>query len=148
MLKRRGCISIGLLVFLGLVMGVASALVWYFGTIYGLYTLLLREMLPYALVFSAVLFFVTAILRLKCGYSFTPMHDECCKKHACMSVCKYSPIILITAAVFILVALIVLRTFFSFTVRAILAFIGAISFWTMLVSFLAMLFCSPCWHRR
>lgn len=133
---RRRCVSTALLVFIGLIFGAVTALVWYFGPI-----LFVREMLPFALAFAIVIFVFTAILRVKCGSPIRAAIEECHKNITCMSIRKYSPLIMITAAVFIVFSLTVLASYFSLTVRAILALIGATSFWTMLISFIVMIFC-------
>ncbi len=144
MCGKRECVSNGLLVFLGLLFGVAAALVWYFEAQYVRYV---REMLPFALVFAIVLFVVTAILKAKCGCSLRSAAEGCHIDCTCLSVCKYSSLVLIAAAVFIVFSLIVLATYFPFIDRAILAFIGSIAFWTMLFSFIAMILCISCRRR-
>lgn len=136
MCRRRHCVSIGFLVFLGIVLGVATGLLWYFGEI-----LFVAEMIPFAFAFAVFLFITTAILRAKYGICECVAEEKCHTRLSCMSLRKYSPLILITAAVFIVFSLVIMATFFSFTVRAILAFIGAISFWIMLPSFIAMILC-------
>lgn len=131
--KSLFCIPNFVLVILATLLGAASALVWYFGLIQ-----FVREMIPYALAFAVVLFAVTAILKAKCGN----MNGEVlCLTSTCSSLRKYSPIIFVSALLFIVFAIIVLATFLPFVVRIILAIIGSISFWTLLLSFAAMLFC-------
>lgn len=136
MCKGKGCVSIVLLVFLSLLLGIANALLWYFG-----YIPFVRAMLPFALAFAIVILIVTAILKAKCGYSQGMAAEGCHVVKTCMSLRKYSPVILITATIFISFAILTLATYFSFTVRTILAFIGSISFWTMFFSFIAMISC-------
>ena len=126
---RRNCI---LSVIIGLILGVASALLWYFG-----YVLYAREMLPFALAFGIILFFTTAILRFA---SEDPDGHHCV--HRCIR--RISPLVTITAAIFIIVALVVLATYLSLTLRIILALVGSISFWIMLIGFITMILTRPC----
>ncbi|MEL4106482.1 hypothetical protein AAFA46_06555 [Oscillospiraceae bacterium WX1] len=107
-------------------------MVWYYGFIQ-----YVREMIPYALAFGVILFVMTAILKARCGN----MAEGICLTSTCSSLRKYSLVILISAAIFIVFSMIVLATFLPLLVRLILAFIGSISFWTMLFEFVAMLFC-------
>jgi len=141
MCKRR-FVSPALLIFLGFVFGAVTALIWYFGPV-----LFVRDMLPFALAFAIIIFIVTAILWLKCGYNTRATEEECHRIITCICIRKYFPIIMISAAVFIVFSLTVLASFFSLTVRAILAFLGSTSFWTMLISFITMTFCISDKHQ-
>ena len=126
---RKNCI---LSVIIGLILGIASALLWYFG-----YVLYLREMLPFALAFGIILFITTVVLRFVCGNA-----EEC--NCVCRCIHKLSPLVIITAAIFIVAALIVLATYLSLTLRLILALVGGISFFIMLAVFIAMILTKPC----
>ncbi|NLW65520.1 MAG: hypothetical protein GXY26_04750 [Clostridiales bacterium] len=134
--RKECCVSIVLLLFIGLVLGVANVLIWYFGNI-----LYVREMLPFALAFAIVLFITTSILRVKYGLCESIVAEKCHTLFSCNSLRKYSPVILITAAIFIIFSMVVLATYLSLTMRVILAFTGAVSFWIMLPSFITMVLC-------
>ena len=125
-----------MLVILGAILGTVNALVWYFGFIP-----FVRAMIPFALFFVVLIFVVTAVLKSRCGN--TP---EVILTSTCSALRKYSPVIIISAAIFVVFSIVVLATFLPFPVRFALAFIGSISFWTMLFEFVAMIFCM--WFRR
>lgn len=127
-------ISNALLFVIGLILGSACALIWYFGPVF-----YVRDMLPFALSFEIVILMVTAILKANCGYSVGDSVECCHMSQTCTSLRKYSLTILISSVVSILFSMVVIASYFSFTVRVILAFVGAISFWTMLLAFIAMI---------
>jgi len=116
---------------IGLVLGVGSALCWYFG-----YVLYIRDMLPYALALGIILFITTAVLRFASGNL---------REYKC-GIRRLSPLVLITAAIFIVIALAVLATYLSMTFRMILAITGSIAFWMMLLGFITMILTRP--YRR
>ena len=130
-IKHLFCIPNFVLVIFGILFGTASALVWNGG-----YIQFVRPTLPYVLVFAILLFVVTAVLKAKCGNT-----EEKCLSSTCFSLRKYSPLIMITSAIFIVFSIVVLATYLPYTFRLILAFIGSISFWTMLFEFMAMVAC-------
>ena len=131
-IRRLSCIPNSVLVFLGFLLGTISALVWNGG-----YIDFVREMIPYALALAIILFVFTAVLKARCGNT----QEFPCLTSTCASLRKYSPIVIICAVIFIVFSLIVLATFLSHTIRFVLAFIGSISFWTMLLEFTAMISC-------
>jgi len=125
-----------LLVFLGALLGVASAYAWFLG-----YVEYVRGTLPYAFAFALVLLIVTAILKAKCGNTISFHEDQ--DHHmspTCFSVNKYSTLVIIAAAFMLLVSLIVMATYLSLVARFIIGLIGAISVWTMLLSFVFMIY--------
>jgi len=134
--KNKHCISTGLLVLFGILLGVIVALVWYFG-----FAVFTRAMVPYALAFAIVLFIFTAIFKAVCGNSKSACHQEVRLSPTCCSLSKYSPLILISAAISIVGSLVFLATDLTFTWKVILAFIDAISFEAMLFGFLGMISC-------
>ena len=134
--KNSNCISNGLLILFGILFGVAIALIWVFG-----FAVFSRAMVPYALAFAIILFITTAIFRAICGNNQCECHHEYHLSPTCCSLSKYSPLVLISAVICIVASLIFLATNFTFTGKAILAFICAISFSTMLSGFLGMIFC-------
>lgn len=134
--NNRNCISNGLVILFGVLFGVLVALVWFFG-----FAIFTRAMVPYALAFAIILFITTAIFRAICGNYRSECHQEFHLTPTCCSLSKYSPLILISAAISIVASLVFLATNFTFTGNAILAFIDAISFGTMLFGFLGMILC-------
>ena len=114
---------------IGLILGIGSAVAWYFG-----YVLYVREMLPYAIAFGIILFVTTAVLRFAYGDL----------REWKFGIRKLSPLVLITAAIFIVVGLFVLATYLSMTLRMTLAIVGSISFWMMLLGFITMILSRPC----
>lgn len=135
--KSCFCIPNFVLIILGVLIGIANALAWYFGLIP-----FVRPMIPYALGVIVVLFTVTVILKAKCACS-TGEGIGCglCLCSTCASVRKYSTAIIIAGIVFVVFAILVLATFLPFAIRFALAFIGSIAFWIMLLVFAAMIFC-------
>jgi len=123
-------------VIFGIILGTLNALLWVFGCID-----YVRAMIPYALLFGALLLITTAILkaRCECARSISANHPVT----TCMSVNRYTPLILITDTIFIVFSITVLATYLTFEVRVLLAFIGCISFWIMLFSFVAMMIFTP-----
>ena len=135
-IKSLFCLPNWLTITLGVIVGSINALVWYFGFIP-----FVRMMIPFALFVIMLMFIVTAVLKARCGN--TP---EVVLTSTCSALRRYSPVIIIAAAIFIVFAIVVLATFLPFAVRFALAFIGSISFWTLLFEFVAMIFCM--WFRR
>lgn len=128
-MNRLGVI---LTTFFGILIGVVNALVWVFG-----YINFVRPMIPYALFSIVFMFITTAVLKAACGNA--RLLEGTFPSPTCRSVSTYSPVILITAAIFIVFAIVVLATHLAFVVRIVLAFIGCVSFWVMLLSFVAMI---------
>lgn len=131
------CIPSFVLIILGVLVGIGTALAWFFGLIP-----FVRAMIPYALGVIVVLFAVTAVLKARCAYSsIDGIGSGLCLCSTCASVRKYSTAIIVAGAVFVVFAILVLATFLPFAVRFALAFIGSIAFWIMLFEFVAMIFC-------
>ncbi len=130
-MNKRFCIPNYLLIIFALLLGVITALVWNAG-----YIEFVRDTIPYAMFFAVILFIVTAVMKFRCGNS-----DERCLTPTCFSLRKYSAAVIVASAVFIVFSIVVLATYLPYTWRFILAFIGSISFWTMLLDFTAMIFC-------
>ena len=141
--------SVILTTLLGVLIGIVNALAWYFGFINSV-----RIMIPYALAFVILLFITTAILKAKCG-NIRCVEEKCLDAErynkTCNNVNCYANLIILVAAIFIVFAIIVLATSFPFDINAILAFIGCIAFWIMLISFVLMIInicqrqhCSKC----
>jgi len=139
--RNRRFVSNALIITLGILFGVLSSLAWYFG-----YVLHARDMIPYALAFGVIHFITTAIFRATLGASRSEGHGEF---HSSMSLClrRYSPLVLITSAVFIVFSLVFLATYLPYTARVIMSFIGSISFWTMLFAFMGMIHSMPYRHH-
>lgn len=116
------CISKCCLIVLGIIFGIATTLLYYFLMINSV-----RLMIPYALAFGIIIFITTAVLICCCPYR--------------RSICKYAALILITAAIFILFALVILAMEMSFMLNVILSFIGSTVFGIMLFAFIAMFLC-------
>lgn len=117
-------------IFFGTLMGITTALIWMFGFIN-----LVKPMIPYALFFVVLTFIATAVLKAKCGRQA----EGVCTSPTCKSVNLYTPLIMITAAIFIVFGLFVLATILPLVIRTVFAFIGSIAFWVMLFSFVFMI---------
>lgn len=140
--RNRHCISNGLIILFGFILGALSSLAWYFG-----YVQHARDMIPYALAFAIILFITTAIFRAVCGNSTRECHQDFRISPTCCSVNKYSPLVLLTAAIFIVFSMVFLATYLPYIARVIMSFIGSISFWTMLFAFIGMIFCISYRHQ-
>ncbi|HAN20764.1 MAG TPA: hypothetical protein DCP51_03685 [Clostridiales bacterium] len=131
------CVPKLLIIFLGLIFGIASAYAWFFG-----YIEFVRDTIPYAYAIALVLLILTSVLKAKCGSTAYCIETE--EHHVsptCLSVCKYSSFILFTSALFIVFSLIQLATNLSVIVKFSLGLIGAVSFWIMLFAFISMIYC-------
>ncbi len=131
-IKSLFCVPNWVLVLLGAIFGTATALLWYYG-----YILFVRSTIPYVLVLAVIFFVMTSVLKARCGN----MAEGLCLTSTCSSLRKYSPLVLISSAVFIVFSIVVLATYLPFLVRTILAFVGSISFFTMIFEFISMIFC-------
>ncbi len=139
MCRRNKCgTPNALVVLLGFVFGISIALAWYFG-----FVDYVRQMIPFALAFAIVLFTTTAIFKALNGESSGKGPEKCYPSFR-FCLCKYSPLLLISAAVFIAFSLLFLATYLPFAARVVMAFIGSISFWTMFFTFISMILCMPC----
>lgn len=134
--NNRHCISVGLLVLFGILIGVAFALIWVFGL-----AVFIRATVPYALAFAIILLITTVILRAICGFSRRECHQELHLSPTCCSLIRYSPLIFISAAVCIIGSLIFLATDLVFAWKAVLAFVNSISFGILISGFFGMIFC-------
>ncbi len=117
-------------VILGLLLGVATGIMWCMG----LFTSV-RAMLPYAFGAAVLLLIESSVLRARCGDE----REGYCISPTCFSVSRFSKLVIIPAAIFTAVALLIFAASLTMTlvVKTVLAFVGAISFWLMLCSFLA-----------
>ena len=131
-IKSLFCIPNFVLVLLGVIFGTAAALMW----VYGLMPMV-RVMIPYALIFAIILFVVTAVLKARCG----SMDEGPCLTSTCSSLRKYSALVMISAAIFIVFSICLMASSMPILVKTISAFVGSISFFTLLFEFLAMIFC-------
>ena len=136
MSNERRCISQALIIIVGILIGSINALIWFFHNIR-----FVREMIPYALFFGIVIFVITAVMKAKCGGPQCMDQDGFHISPTCVSVRKYSLLIMITGAIFIVFSMVVLATYLPFIVRTVLAFIGSISFWILLLTFITMIAC-------
>jgi hypothetical protein len=131
-MKSLFCIPNFVLWIIGALFGASSALVWNAGFIQNV-----RGTIPYVLVLAVILFAITAVLKARCGNT-----AEVVLTSTCSSLRKYSPSVIITAAIVIVFAIFVIATVLTLpTLKLVLAFVGAISFWTMLLEFIAMVSC-------
>lgn len=135
-IKSLFCIPGWVVAILAVLFGTATALLWNFGFIQ-----FVRAMIPFGLGIGVIVFAITALLKARCGNT-----AEVILTSTCSSLRRYSPFIMIAALIFLVFAIVVLATFLPFTVRLVLAYIGSISFFTMLFEFVAMVLCM--WFRR
>lgn len=133
--RKNGCSSsIVVSVTSGLLLGILSALAWYFG-----YMQYFRQTVPYAFTLAAILFITIAALNVALRNTETELSEENSINSVSSILRKYSPVIMIHSTIFMVFALTALSTYLPFALRAILAFVGSISFWTMLLSSLNMI---------
>lgn len=141
--KTKYCCPNALLIILGLIAGIPNAMAWCAG-----YVQYVRQMIPFTFAFSVIIFIITAVLRvIYYNQERTATDNCCCLNPVIFSLNKYSPLVLIASAIFIIFSTTMMATYLPFIGRAILAFIGSISFWTMLFGFIAMIFCAS-YSRR
>ncbi len=114
----------------GLLLGSTTALLWYFHVI-----TLVKAAVPYAYVSAVLMLIEVAVLKARCGNET----DGFCLTPTGASVWKFSPMVIISAAVFILFSLVVVSANMSMVLKTILAFIGSISYWTLLLGFVSLL---------
>jgi hypothetical protein len=138
-MHERSFLNGFLLIILCIVLGVAAALIWFYGPV-----LLVRDMLPYALGVTVVMLTTTSIMKAQCGNSPEDWHLS----QTYLSLSRFSAIVIISAAVFIVFALTVMATYFSLTVRMILAIVGSVSFFVMLFAFIDMILSISLRHHR
>lgn len=135
--RYKGYISKILIIFLSLILGIASSYAWFFG-----YIEFVREMVPYACAFAIFILITTSIFKAKCGsteyYSESDGHQV---NSTYSSVCKYSTFITIASSLFVAFSITMLATHLSVITRFVLSLIGSISFWTMFFSFVSMICC-------
>jgi hypothetical protein len=134
--ERERCIPVSVAIAFGIIFGIITALIWGAGL-----APLIREMIPYVIAFEIIVAAVTALISSKNGY-FKFGYDSCEHPEPCYKTIKnYTATILITAAISILVGLIILATFLPFIFRLIFAFTGGIAFWINLISFVIYIIC-------
>lgn len=140
MSNRNGCkfcVSKILLVFASILLGVASAYLWFLD-----YIILVRTTLPYALAFGLVVIGITTFLKARCCNSYCHCDEEeraVCS--TCHCVTKYSTLILIASILMVLIGLMILATNLSIIIRFIFALFGSISFWATILTFSTMVYC-------
>jgi len=119
--NKRSCCAI----WASVVFGIVVALLWVFGLIPGI-----RFMIPYAAADTMLMLALTSIITIVAG---------CCTCSRCGGRClpTYIKIILIAAGIYLVFVLIYAGTVLSLTLKIILSFVGAISFCTMLTTFIA-----------
>ena len=123
---------LGIGVSLGIIFGAIEAGLWFGG-----YIPMIRAIVPYAAADALLIFALTSIAAVVL-YVFGSASGERCLSVQCFS--DYIAVVLIAAAVFLLFVQVFLGTVMAFSAKVIFAFIGSISFWVMLTSFLAFIF--------
>ena len=120
-------------VILGILSGIAQAFLWVDNLIP-----FVRQMAPYAAADALLIFGITAIIAL--FYRSPGRAGEECPQKCPFLGCLVSFVktIMISSAVFLVFVQVMVGTAFPFVVKAILAFIGSISFWIMLLTFIAL----------
>ena len=119
---------------LGIIFGLIEASLWFGGLIP-----LIRMIIPYAAADALLIFALTSIIAVILGISGSDKDDnDRCLIFHCFS--DFVIVILIAATIFLLFIQVFLGAILPFTFKVIFAFIGAVSFWVMLLTFLAFIF--------
>jgi hypothetical protein len=131
---RRCTALLGIGVSLGIVFGLIEAALWFGGLIP-----MIRAIIPYATADALLIFALTSIIAVILAISGSG-RDE--RDESLLSQCfsDFVIVILIAATIFLLFVQVFLATVLPFSLKVIFAFIGAVSFWVMLTSFLAFIF--------
>lgn len=108
---------------IGLGLGIITALLWLGGYVTGV-----RFMIPYAAAYAMLVLALTVVIVLVARYMRC---DNCFH--------PYTIITVIAATIFMIFALIYVGTALTYTLKVILAFIGALSFGMLLLTFSALL---------
>ena len=119
---------------LAIILGITVALLWAFGLITGI-----RFIVPYAVAATLLILALTTLIAIAKSLNFPGFGCECLR--------RYVIAILIAASIFLIFALIYVGTALIYPVKIVLAFVGSISFWTMLITFVAAVICllkRPC----
>ncbi|MDR3644314.1 MAG: hypothetical protein P4M02_04480 [Clostridia bacterium] len=123
-------IFIGIAVLLGIIFGVVEASLWLGGLIPSI-----RAIIPYATADALGIFLLTPLLAMLARTSASDSEHENC--HFLAGFGKYVAVIMIAAAIFLLFVQVFVGTLLPFSLKIVFAFIGALSFWVMLVTFVA-----------
>ena len=117
----------------GLVLGILEATLWVLGLVTKV-----RFIVPYAAADALVIFALTPILALLAARPEFLSGER--RPHVPHYTPLYVKVVMISAAVFLIFVQIFVGTTLSYTLKIVLAFIGSLSFWTMFVSFISMVF--------
>ncbi len=118
----------------GLAIGTLEATTWVFGLIPAV-----RAIIPYAAALAMLIFAITPLLAVCFKNKMTPVPGESDYHRVRFLLC-YVITIMIAAAVFLIFVQIFLGAALAFVLKVILAYVGSISFWIMLVAFLLYVF--------
>ena len=127
----------------GLLFGIAEALLWFFGLIP-----FIRDIIPYATADALLIVALTVFIVLFSNPKPIWHCNDPCKKedpekwYGCPCLYGYVKAILIAAAIFLIFIQIFIGATLPFAAKVILAFIGSTSFWTMLTTFIGLVFCT------
>ena len=131
---RRSTALLGIGASLGIIFGFIEAALWFGGLIP-----LIRMIIPYAAADALLIFALTSIIAVILGISGSDKDDnDRCLIFHCFS--DFVIVILIAATIFLLFVQVFLGTILPFSLKFVFAFIGAVSFWVMLMTFLAFIF--------
>ncbi len=129
------CFAIWIAVIAGIIIGIIEATLWILG-----YIPLINAVVPYATAAAMLIFGLTPLLALTIRPAQPPSG---CQEHGQPGnpcAVPYVRTIMIAAAVFLIFVQIQVGTVLPFVLNAILAFVGSVSFWIMLLAFLAFVF--------
>lgn len=133
-MSRVSCfILMGTAFVLGILSGIAEAILWTLGFIPTI-----RDVLPYAVVDALLIFGLTTIIALFYRGSIRGS-DGCpepCRFLGCLV--SFVRVIMISAGIFLIFAQILVGTVLPLILKIIFAFIGSISFWVMFLAFIAL----------
>jgi hypothetical protein len=133
---NRNCIIVAFAVAFGILFGLSEASLWISG-----YIPTVRFIVPYAAADAMLIFALTPILALLASkMSNDPKYAENDRHHSNFCLSGYVKTIMIAAATFLIFVQIFVGTLLPRTIKILLSFVGATSFWIMFVAFIMMVF--------
>ena len=134
-LRSIGCwISLIGSVVIGVVFGLTEALLWNFGFITAIHAIV-----PYAVADALLIFLIASAIAIWIGSMYVRLCLLERIKNTCFLQClaRHVGVVMIAAAIFLIFVQIFVGMTLSLPAKAILAFVGSLSFWVMFTTFLS-----------
>lgn len=131
----RSILLIILAVFLGILFGLVEASLWVSGNIPQV-----RFIFPYAAADALLIFALTPILAVFSNKMRNSEDSDCGHCHSDSWLSGYVRTIMISSTAFLIFTQVYVGTVLPRMIKIPLSFVGSISFWIMLIVFLAMVF--------